>query len=190
MILPYRGILPRIDPTAFVAPGAVIVGDVEIGAGSSIWFGCVLRGDVNAIRVGCDVNIQDGTVVHVASGEGRTEIGDGVSIGHLALIHACVLDPGSFVGMRATVMDGAVVEGGAVVAAGALVTPRKRVPAGEVWAGNPARLLRPVGEAERAMAAYTRARYAALAAEYRMAPARGGGSAPEGDPSVGGVPVA
>jgi carbonic anhydrase/acetyltransferase-like protein (isoleucine patch superfamily) len=174
MILPHRGIMPRIDPTAFVAPGAVIVGDVEIGPGSSVWFGCVLRGDVNAIRVGRDVNIQDGTIVHVAGrdvagGGGRTEIGDEVAIGHLALIHACTLEPGAFVGMRATVMDGAVVEGGAIVAAGALVTPRKRVPAGEVWAGNPARLLRPAGESDRAMVAYTWVRYRALAEEYRGA---------------------
>jgi carbonic anhydrase/acetyltransferase-like protein (isoleucine patch superfamily) len=170
MILPYRGILPRIDPTAFIAPGAVIIGDVEIGPGSSVWFGCVLRGDVNAIRIGRDVNIQDGTVVHVASVlDGRTEIGDGVAIGHMALIHACTLEPGAFVGMRATVMDGAVVEGGAIVAAGSLVTPRKRIPAGEVWAGNPARLLRPAGESDRAMAAHTSGRYVTLAAEYRTA---------------------
>lgn len=189
MILPYRGMLPRIDPTAFIAPGAVIVGDVEIGPASSVWFGCVLRGDVNAIRIGRDVNLQDGTVVHVAGVEGgRTEIGDGVAIGHMALIHACTLEPGAFVGMRATVMDGAVVEGGGIVAAGALVTPRKRIPAGEVWAGNPARLLRPASESDRAMAAHTRTRYVALALEYRTeASARGTPStASPGDVSLAG----
>ncbi len=168
LLLPYRDQRPRIAADAFVAPGVVVIGDVEIGAGSGIWFGCVLRGDVQAIRVGCDVNLQDGTVVHVAgTEEGRCEIGDGVSVGHMALIHACRLEPGAFVGMKATVMDGAVVETGAIVAAGAVVTPRKRVPAGEVWAGNPARRLREATADDLRMVEYVRRRYVALAQEYR-----------------------
>ena len=99
--------------------------NVTIGADTGIWFNCVLRGDVNTIHIGRRVNIQDGTVVHVSSLKSGTEIGDDVSIGHMALIHACVLEPGSFVGMSATVMDDAVVEAGGMVAAGALVTPGK-----------------------------------------------------------------
>jgi tetrahydrodipicolinate N-succinyltransferase len=107
IILPYRGILPRIAADAFVAPGAVIVGDVEIAAGASIWFGCVLRGDVAAIVVGAGSNVQDGTVVHGSTGKPPTWIGAKVTIGHMALIHACRLEDGSFVGMKACVSDGA-----------------------------------------------------------------------------------
>jgi carbonic anhydrase/acetyltransferase-like protein (isoleucine patch superfamily) len=131
LVLPFRSIRPVIAADAFVAPNAAIIGDVEIGAGSSIWYGCVLRGDVAPIRVGARVNIQDGTIVHVSSVSGGTVIGDDVSIGHLALIHACTLESGSFVGMGAIVMDGAVVESGGFVAAGSLLTPGKRVLAGQ-----------------------------------------------------------
>src|SRR5271155_3300906 len=110
LVMPFCSVLPTIAPDAFVAPNAVVIGDTVIGAESGIWFGCVLRGDVGPIRVGARVNIQDGTIVHVSSVNGGTTIGDDVSIGHLALIHACTLEPGSFVGMAAVVMDGAVVE--------------------------------------------------------------------------------
>jgi carbonic anhydrase/acetyltransferase-like protein (isoleucine patch superfamily) len=149
LILPFRNILPRIDPTAFVAPGVVVIGDVEIGAYANIWFNVVLRGDDAPIRIGAGANIQDGTVVHVtydigvAGGERiPTIVGEGVAVGHMALLHGCTLEPGAFVGMKATVMDRAVVEGGAMVAAGALVTPRKVVKAGELWSGTPARFSR------------------------------------------------
>ncbi len=140
--LPYRGAKPKIDPAAFVAQGAVIVGDVEIGPQSSIWFGCVLRGDVNVIRVGARTNIQDGTVVHVASKGQGTYIGNDVTVGHMALLHACTLEDNSFVGMKAVVMDGAKVESHAMLAAGALLPPGKIVPKGQLWAGNPAKFWR------------------------------------------------
>jgi carbonic anhydrase/acetyltransferase-like protein (isoleucine patch superfamily) len=153
LILPYRGVTPRIHPEAFVADGAVVIGDVEIGPGSSIWYGCVLRGDVNSIRIGARTNVQDGTVIHVnrprdgsdyrESGAGTpTIVGDDITIGHCALIHACTLEDRCFVGMRATVMDYAVVEREAMVAAGALVTPNKRVASGELWGGSPAKAMR------------------------------------------------
>jgi carbonic anhydrase/acetyltransferase-like protein (isoleucine patch superfamily) len=135
---------PRIHPSAFVAPGAVVVGDVEIGPESGIWYGCVVRGDVNAVRIGARTNIQDGTVIHVSGLGQGTFIGDEVTVGHMALVHACTVESRAFVGMKSCVMDGAHVEGGAMVAAGALVTPGKRVPSGEVWGGNPARRLREV----------------------------------------------
>jgi len=167
IILPYRGILPRIAADAFVAPGAVIVGDVEIAAGASIWFGCVLRGDVAAIVVGACSNVQDGTVVHGSTGKPPTWIGAKVTIGHMALIHACRLEDGSFVGMKACVSDGAIVEGGAMVAAGALVTPGKRVPRGELWAGSPARFMRALGDKERNYVAELPDRYVGLAAAHR-----------------------
>jgi gamma-carbonic anhydrase len=175
IILPYRNILPRIDPMAFVAPNAVIIGDVEIGPHANIWFNCLIRGDDAAIRIGAGANIQDGTVVHVTfedfpggSGE-RNEcvIGEGVAIGHMALLHGCRLEPGAFVGMKGCVMDRAVVESGAMVAAGAVVTPRKRVPAGELWAGTPARFSRAVKPDEQAYMRWVAAHYRALAEEYK-----------------------
>ena len=175
-ILPFAGIEPRIDETAFVAETAAIIGDVEVGAGSSVWYGCTLRGDLNRIRVGRNTNIQDGTVIHVnhdpkgdyreTGGGMPTHIGDGVTIGHMALIHACTLEDGSFVGMRAVVMDEAVVESGAMVAAGALVTPGKRVPSGQLWAGSPARHARDLRPDELDLMTYLSEHYAKLAAAY------------------------
>ncbi|HEY4163366.1 MAG TPA: gamma carbonic anhydrase family protein [Dongiaceae bacterium] len=172
LILPYNGVTPKIAPDAFVAETAVIIGDVEIGPGASIWYGCVLRGDANSIRIGARTNIQDGTIIHVnheregAAGT-RTVIGADITVGHMALLHACTLEDGSFVGMKACVMDGAVVETGAMVAAGALVTPGKRVKRGELWAGSPAKPMRPLTEKELAYFAYSAEHYAELAATYR-----------------------
>ncbi|MEM6903565.1 MAG: gamma carbonic anhydrase family protein, partial [Pseudomonadota bacterium] len=149
-ILPYQGIWPKISQHAFIASTAVIIGDVEIGAGSSIWYGCVLRGDVNVIRVGENTNIQDGTVVHVSSTTQGSYIGDNITIGHMALIHACTLEDGCFIGMKACVMDDAKVASGAMVGAGALVTPGKQVGSGELWLGSPAKKARMLNEDERA----------------------------------------
>ena len=175
-ILSFNGMTPRIHPRAFIAENAVIIGDVEIGPGSSVWYGCVIRGDVNRIRIGADTNIQDGTVVHCnhdPAGDYRetgggmpTEIGDGVTSGHMALIHACTLESGSFVGMRAVVMDQACVRTGAMVAAGALVGPRKVVETGQLWAGMPARYRRDLSEEERGQIAYLSDLYAGLAERY------------------------
>lgn len=154
IIRPYKGIMPRIHEDAFIAEGAVIIGDVEIGARSSIWYGCALRGDMNEIRVGEDTNIQDGTIVHVDSKTYGTYIGNRVTIGHMALIHAATLEDESMVGMRGTVMDGAVLGSRALVAAGSLVTPGKQIGAGEVWAGSPARKLRDLNDKDAAMLDY------------------------------------
>ncbi len=175
-ILPFRGITPTIDPAAFVAETAAVIGDVEIGAGSSIWYGCALRGDLNRIHIGRNTNIQDGSVVHVnhdPAGDYRqtgggmpTFIGDGVTVGHMALIHACTLEDGSFVGMRAVIMDQAVVESRAMVAAGALVTPGKHVPSGQLWAGSPARYMRDLKPSEFDMIPYLSRHYAKLGAAY------------------------
>lgn len=144
-ILPFKGKLPTIDPTAFLS-NATIIGDVEIGAGSNIWFGVTIRGDVHSIRIGRNTNIQDGSVVHCTKNQFSTTIGDNVTIGHLALLHGCVVEDGAFIGMKSCIMDGVVVESGAMVAAGAMVTPGKRVKAGELWAGSPARYLRDLTE--------------------------------------------
>lgn len=166
LIRPFRGQTPRIAPGAFVAPGAMVIGDVEVGALASVWYGVIIRADVNVVRIGARSNIQDGTVVHVSSLKQGTFIGADVSIGHMALIHACTLEDGCFVGMRACVMDQAVVETGAMVAAGALVTPGKRVKSGELWAGSPARMVRLVSAEERVEIERIARLYAELGAEH------------------------
>jgi len=182
IILPYRGIRPTIHPTAFIAPGAVIIGDVEIGADSSVWFGCVVRGDVNKIRIGERTNIQDGTVIHVASASQPvsatskspsqgypTLIGDNVTVGHMTLLHACVVESGGFVGMKSAIMDGAKVESGGMLAAGALLTPGKIVKSGQLWAGNPAKFWRDLTEADKAQFSLRSNQYAEMGQEYRNA---------------------
>lgn len=167
IILAYRGVTPRIADDVFIAPGAVVVGDVEIGAGSSVWFGCVIRGDEDTVRIGARVNLQDGTIIHVNSRKQGTIIGDDVTVGHQVLLHACTLQTGAYVGMGATVMDEAVVEGGAMLAGGALLTPRKVVRRGELWAGRPASLMRVIEPDEAVALARTARLYAGRAQQYR-----------------------
>ena len=169
LLLPYRHHWPRVAPNAFVAAGSSVIGNVVLGAESSIWFNCVLRGDVNHIRVGARSNVQDGTIIHTATADGPTLIGEGVVVGHMCLLHACVLEDGCMIGMGATVMDYAVVESGAWVAAGALVTPGKRVKGGEMWMGRPAKPVRQVSNAERETIVSIARRYATRAREYRLA---------------------
>ena len=166
LILPYRGVVPTLAPDVWVAPNAAVIGDVQIGPGTGVWFACTVRGDVNEIRIGAGTNIQDGTVIHVSKDGQGTYIGDGVTIGHSAIVHACTLGDGCFIGMQACVMDDAVVEPGAMVAAGALVTPGKRVLSGQLWTGRPARHTRDLTEQEAAYIPESARRYAALAAEY------------------------
>ncbi len=173
-LLPYRGAWPRIAETVFIADGCQIIGDVEIGGEASVWFNCVLRGDEHGIRVGARTNIQDGTVIHVHSRKQGTYIGADVTVGHMALLHACTLEDGAFVGMGAVVLDEAVVEGGGMLAAGAMLTPGKRLPSGELWAGRPARRARMLTERERAGFALTVENYRARGQEYRRARQDGG----------------
>ena len=167
IVLPWKGITPNVAVDAFVAPNAMLIGDLVIGARSSIWFNVVMRADVNYIRVGERTNIQDGTIVHVATNDGPTLIGSDVLIGHAAIIHGCTLEDGCFVGMASTVMDDAVVESGAMVAAGALVTPGKRVKSRQLWAGSPAKFMRDLTDAEVSQMKVQTARYADLADAYR-----------------------
>lgn len=151
-IVPFEGRTPLIASDAFVAPSAVLVGDIDIGSEASVWYGCILRGDVNRILVGARANLQDGTIVHGSPDIAPTMIGADVLVGHGALIHGCQLCDHSFVGMRAIVLNKCVVETGALVAAGALVTEGTRVPRGEIWGGNPARKIGLLNEkAERSM---------------------------------------
>lgn len=166
-LLALDGVWPRVAPDAFIAPTAVLIGDVEVGAQSSIWFHCVLRGDTNFIRIGARTNIQDGTIIHVNHGAEATIIGDDVTVGHAAIIHACTLKDRAFVGMGATVLDGAVIEEGGMLAAGALLTPGKRIGPNEMWQGSPARLVRVMQPDERARFDQTAPHYVELAARFR-----------------------
>jgi carbonic anhydrase/acetyltransferase-like protein (isoleucine patch superfamily) len=169
LIVPFNGFVPRVDATAFIAPNATLVGDVEIGANASIWYGAVLRGDGPGIRIGDNSNIQDGVVIHIASRGVGTVVGRNVTVGHLALLHACTVQDDAFIGMHSTVLDEAVVETGAMVAAGAVVTPRKIVRAGELWAGTPAVKMRDITERDLANFKRSVAGYVKLAQAYRMA---------------------
>lgn len=167
LILPYKGITPAIDAAAYVAPNAAVIGDVTIGADSGIWYGCTLRGDVNVIRIGAGTNIQDGTVIHVATHGHGTHIGNDVTVGHMALLHDCTIEDSAYIGMQSCVMDGAVVEARAFIAAGALVTPGKRVPSGQLWAGRPARYVRDLNEDDFKLMTWSGPHYVALAHEHK-----------------------
>ena len=141
-IEPFLGQTPNINETAFIAKSAAIIGAVRIGEDCSIWHHTTIRGDANYVTIGKGTNLQDNSVVHIDSAHFPTIIGDYVTIGHSAIIHACTLENHSFIGMGAIVMDGAVVNSYSMVAAGALVTPGKNVPCGELWAGSPAKKMR------------------------------------------------
>lgn len=174
-LIPFNGASPSIDPHAFVAPGAVLIGDIAIGPEASVWYNCVLRGDVNRIRIGARTNIQDGSVIHVDSPHPGSEaghptiIGEEVLIGHLAMVHGCILHDRSFVGLGAIVMDGCEIESGGMLAAGAMLTPGKRIPAGQLWAGRPARYLRDLSPAEQAANLAGVHHYVELARAHRAA---------------------
>lgn len=152
-IISLNGKTPQIDDSAFIAPGCRIIGDVVIGPESSIWYNCVVRAEVNRIVIGARTNIQDGSVVHCdgpAPGypDGfPTLIGDDVLVGHNVLLHGCLLQDRAFVGLSATVMNGAVIEGDAMLAAGAMLTQGKRIESRQLWAGSPARFVRDLDDA-------------------------------------------
>ena len=151
IIRPFGGVWPTIADSAFIAPGAVVIGDVWVGDHASIWYGVVLRGDDHAIRVGDRTNIQDGSIVHVFN-DGKTthatEIGTGVIVGHGAKLHGCTLADGCLIGIGAIVLDGAVVGRHALLAAGGLLAPGKVMPERQLWAGNPARHKRDLTDEE------------------------------------------
>jgi len=167
LIRPSGGKAPRVDPTAFAVEGSTIIGDVEIGPGASIWFGVVVRGDVNAIRIGARTNVQDLTVVHVTGGTHPTVIGDEVTIGHRVVLHGCTVHDRCLIGIGAIVLDGAVVGPEAMVGAGALVPPGMVVPPRTLVLGSPAKVKRALTDAEVEHLRVSADRYAGYAAQYR-----------------------
>ncbi len=163
---------PVIHETAFIAPGAVVCGDVEVHENASVWYGCVLRGDSNKIVIGAGSNIQDGTIIHVDEPELAgvpTLIGENALIGHKCMLHGATVEDGGFVGMSSTMLDGSVVKTGGMLAAGAFLAPKKIVPSGELWAGTPARKFRDLRDGEDKMALMGSAHYVHEAHNHKKA---------------------
>lgn len=174
MISIFENKIPRIDPTCFLAPGSQVIGDVVMGAGSSLWFNSIIRGDVNLIRIGRSTNIQDLTMVHVTSLEApqpsETHIGDEVTIGHRVMIHGCSIGNRALIGMGAILLDGVEIGEEAVIGAGSLVTQNTRIPAGSLAFGAPAKVIRALSSAERQALILSAKHYESLAKKYLTAP--------------------
>lgn len=155
VILPVKGVAPVIPEDCFVAPNATIVGDVIMGKDCSVWFNAVIRGDVNSIRMGERVNIQDGACIHCTFEKTKTVLGNNVSVGHNAIVHGCTVEDNVLIGMGAIVMDNVHIGTGSIIAAGAVVLEGTQVPAGSIFAGVPAKKVKEVspellkGEVER-----------------------------------------
>ncbi len=157
---------PELGDDVFVAETGVIIGDVKIGARSSVWYGVVLRGDVHHIRIGEEVSVQDNTVVHVTSGRHPTIVGDRVTIGHSVVLHGCTVGDQCLIGMGAIIMDRAQIGKNCVVGAGALVTPGTEIPEGHLALGSPAKVSRKLTEEELQWIATSSSHYVELAARY------------------------
>ncbi|MBN8511719.1 MAG: gamma carbonic anhydrase family protein [Rickettsiales bacterium] len=166
-IVEYKGIRPLIDKTVYLADGVIIAGDVTIGANSNIWFNTVIRGDVEKVTIGQNTNIQDGSVIHTSRFDGATEIGSNITIGHMALVHACTIHDNAFVGMHSTVMDKAIVEEFGFLGAGSLLPPGKVIKKNELWVGMPARFVRLVTGQEKEFMKGNIKNYLELAKEYK-----------------------
>jgi len=148
MIKPFDSIHPKIHETAFIADDAIVIGDVEIGADASIWFGSIIRGDVNFIRIGARTNIQDATVIHVSSKTHSTVLEENITVGHRVVLHGCHVETGCLIGIGAILMDGVRVGANSLVAAGSLLTPGTQIPPGSLVMGSPAKVKRELTEDE------------------------------------------
>jgi gamma-carbonic anhydrase len=166
MIAPFGDRAPRIDPSAWVANAAVVIGDVVVGPESSLWYHTVVRGDVHHVRIGARSNVQDNATVHVTRDRFPTIIGDGVTVGHAAVLHGCTIEDGCLIGIGAIVLDQAVVGAESLVGAGALVTPGSTIPPRSLVLGRPAKRVREVTEAELERLRISAANYVALARRY------------------------
>ncbi len=142
MIKSFKNTHPKIHETAFIAENAVIIGDVEIGENASVWYNCVLRGDVNFIKIGARTNVQDGTIIHVSRNDFPTVLEDEVTVGHSVTLHGCYVESGCLIGIGATVLDGARIGKNSLIAAGSLVTPNTIIPPNSFVLGSPARVKR------------------------------------------------
>ena len=163
---------PSLGQRVYIDPACTVIGEVELGDDVSVWPGTVIRGDVNHIHIGARTNVQDGTVIHVShdspynKGGYPTLVGEGVTIGHGCIIHACTIGDYCLIGMGACILDGAVIEANAFIAAGAVIGPGKRVRSGELWAGNPARLMRQLSEKDIEGLRYSADHYVRLKDQY------------------------
>jgi carbonic anhydrase/acetyltransferase-like protein (isoleucine patch superfamily) len=166
-----RGFQPQIDPSAFVADTATIIGDVGVGPRASIWFGAVLRGDVFHIRIGEETSIQDNTVIHVTHDQYATQVGARVTVGHSVVLHGCTVGDLCIIGMGAIILDQAVIGDRCIIGAGALVTPGTKIPPGHLAVGSPARPKRPLTEEELEWLANSALHYVELARVYAEDPA-------------------
>ena len=169
LILPYNGVFPKIHPSVYIADNATIIGDVTIGQNSSIWFNSIIRGDVQKIEIGNNTNIQDGTIIHVTRVTGPTIIGDNVTIGHKALLHACTAESDSFIGMGSIMLDFSIISSNSMLAAGAVLTPKKQIAQGQIWAGNPAKFFRNMRQEEIQHIQTSADNYVKLGQEYKNA---------------------
>jgi len=169
----HHGVRPSVHPSVFVAEGAVVIGDVEIGEGSSIWYQAVVRGDVHHIRIGRMTNLQDACLVHVTQGTHPCIIGDEVTAGHQVVLHGCTVKDRCLIGIGASVLDGAVVGEESVVAAGSLVTPGTVVAPRKLVMGRPARVVRDLTEQDLAWIKESAANYGRYAREAMAEAARG-----------------
>jgi len=167
VIRPIRGKTPRLGDGAWVADSAVVIGDVVLGARASIWYGAVVRGDVEKIRIGADTNIQDNSVIHVDSSGFSTIIGDGVTVGHRVVLHGCHVGSGALIGIGAIVMNGAEIGEGALIGAGSLVTEGVKIPAGMLALGSPCKVKRPLTDEEKQHLRASAAHYVELAGEHK-----------------------
>jgi len=174
MLQGFRGKFPRIAADAFVHPMATLIGDVVIGAGSSVWPGAVLRGDDGPIVIGEHTSIQDGTIIHATEGQSRTTVGSRVTVGHRVILHGCSIADDCLIGMGSCLLDNVVVEGWAFIAAGTLVPPNKRVVGGQMMMGNPGRIVRALTDVDRAWIVHSCNAYMRRAQEY-LAEAAGSG---------------
>ncbi len=167
MIYELGELKPQLAPDVFVAPDAQVIGDVKIGSGSGIWFGCVVRGDVHYITIGENTNVQDLSMLHVTGGKFPLVIGNNCTLGHRVTLHGCVLRDYAFVGIGATVMDDCEMGEYSLLAAGALLTPGKKIPPRMVAMGSPAKVVREITPEEEAMIRNIPAKYTALRERYR-----------------------
>lgn len=164
--LPYRSIYPKVPDSVFIAPGASVIGDVEIGERSSIWFNTVVRGDVHYIRVGSETNVQDNCTLHVTPGKFPLVVGNRVTVGHRAIVHGCVIEDECLIGMGSIILDGVKVGKGSLIAAGSILTPGLQVPPDSLVMGAPAQIKRSVSDSEKEMIRRAWSHYIELAAEY------------------------